>query len=151
MKKLLVVTALVLSSMLLSCEQKLPTIIENEVLNVERYVKICEPFDSLMVSLSKDDIDKMTEDSLSTLRIRYEVYKDGDKLAKEKLDELLKYSPEYSDHPKIKNIKRRQYSNLNLYFKNITYISNRIDLLQDKKYNLKLYKGVDYENQTIIR
>jgi hypothetical protein len=93
----------IISTFLISCETKLPDNIDKAT---DRVIHMNETFyqkDSLFCSLTKEQIDNLSADSLLSITTSFEISKNLRKDADNELNELLKYNPEYSNHTKIKN------------------------------------------------
>ena len=123
MKKTLVVAIALIA---LSCKEKLPSNIKSELSSYKFAANFNKPSDSLIVSLTKEEIDDLSDEKISSLIFRDAYASDDYDNAEKKLDELLKYNSKYSDYDEVKN-KTEFYRNLNLeinkkYWDNITYL-----------------------------
>ena len=136
MKKLLVFSMVFVS--FVSCKEKLPSNIGSAISSIEFDYEVRRDFDSVIVSMDKISIDKLTRDSLRSLVFKKNWYEDKDKKNKTELDELLKYNPKYSDFSEVKNIKQPYYyKEMGLYFRNTLYIELRKMYLDDKHYGIE--------------
>jgi hypothetical protein len=144
MKKLIALSLIVFS--LYSCQEKLPTNIENALSWYEMKVDNVNEKDSLILSFKPEDIDKMTPDSISFILGSNEMsYNEVEKADKE-LKELLKYNPEYSDNEKIKNAKRAyRFNNLELFFNTTSYMENVIFYKESPRTNPKPIFGKEMD------
>jgi hypothetical protein len=91
--------------LMFSCKKELPSNIKDAADRVNYFVSYHQKFDSMIVNIDTTSICKLDRDSLYTL---YFISENNIKNYKEsvlKLEELLKYNPEYSDYDEIKNIK----------------------------------------------
>lgn len=139
MKKILL--GLTLLYMLTSCEEKLPSNIEGKVYSVEFQNRFADEFDSTILSMNKNSIDNLSYDSLQTLIWSEEYREKNCKEAEKELEDILKYNVKYSDHSRIKTLHRRlNYSNYDLWWKNMDYIRDNYNYINYKKLGLKYEK-----------
>lgn len=111
MKKVLLSLAIIAT--LASCESKLPANINSAVEHVKFVDEMNYEIDSLFSNLTKAKIDNLDQDSLSTLIAIYSAREIGRNNASSELAELLKYTPEYSDHSKVKDKDSKRYKGAN--------------------------------------
>jgi len=105
MKKLLIV----LTIGLVSCESELPANIDSAVNGVIASNTATYSIDSLFSNLTKEQIDNLSQDSLSTLIAKFSAAEMSRDYNSKQLEELLKYSPEYSSHSKVKSKNANRY------------------------------------------
>ena len=140
MKKLLV---LLFPFALVSCESKLPSNIDSAVYGIELAVDMAHDTDSLILSLNRESIDNLTRDSIMSIIAYNDILQVSYQSADKELKELLKYSPEYSDHSEVKSVKSRYcYKNMQLYYVNLRYMEARASYLFAKEIGYKEEKPV---------
>ncbi len=123
MKNLLII--IFVSLFIFSCQEKLPTNIQDALSNYEFYVKHHESTDSAISSLNQSVIDSMSLDQLDSITRRESSALDDYLTASASLEELLKFNPEYSDYDVIKNrveLHRFRSENKEKYWVNSDYI-----------------------------
>lgn len=136
MKNLLII--IFVSLFIFSCQEKLPTNIQDALSNYEFYVNRHASIDSATESLNKSLIDSMSSDQLDSI-----IYSESSALdyyfsASEDLEELLKFNPEYSDYDVIKNkIKLYRYrpGNKDKFWDNYYYIRSLSNYYSMSKYD----------------
>lgn len=100
MKKIL----LLLLILFVSCQKKeLPTNISSALKDLDNFKKITRHHDSLISILDESKINNLSLDSLQSIIVSVKVDREMLQERQDKLDELLKYNPEYSDYDEIKN------------------------------------------------
>lgn len=100
MKKVLLSLLIVIS--LFSCKEELPKNISSALDSRNHYYDACTEVEKIIFALSDSDIEKLSKDSIFTLTYHHETYKEFYEKYDKELKELLKYNPEYSDHPDMK-------------------------------------------------
>ncbi len=102
MKKVLT-SFLILSMVIVSCKDKLPSNIESAVNRNDWFVKELNQIDSTIIGLNDSKIKSISPDSARHLytihNVRYDLYNSS----ADELEELLKYNATYSSHDDVKN------------------------------------------------
>ena len=93
-------------------------------------------YDSLILSLTDDDIKNLSKDSCSNLYNMQKIYNDDYDKYDDELDEMLKINPVYSDYPEIKNQKYHFTIENRLPAEVHSKIRNNADKLYKKAYDL---------------
>jgi len=121
---------------LISCEEKLPSNIKESVNQLNSMIDIVNKYDSVILSMDVNSINKLDKDSLFTLSLYYSnAFSTYYLPYKNKLDEVLKLNPKYSDNSEVKSIKKLiRDSNKEKYENNMFYIEN---LYKYRKYGGK--------------
>lgn len=107
MKK--IVCTILIISVFISCKDKLPSNIESVVRGCELNYKIHRKRDSIILNLSKKEIDKLPLDTITKLIGDLEFHRNMEESDEKELQELLKINPEYSDYDDVKNMKKSYY------------------------------------------
>jgi hypothetical protein len=122
MKKLVLFTMLVV--LFVSCKEKLPSNMSSALYNYERQVEYNRESDSIILSLTKESIDKLSMDSINIILFKNAYASDRYNEVEKKLDEYLKYNPEYSDYNEIKNkVLPYRYTDLTKFYNNVRYLN----------------------------
>lgn len=123
---------------LVSCNKKLPSNIKSAVIGCELSCDSRKLDDSIIINLSKKDIDTLSLKTIEDLLRKHDVnYKDYKESSKE-LEELLKFNPEYSDYDEIKKIKKPYYTTNSIkYYENIMYLQDCSFKLIEQQYKIK--------------
>jgi hypothetical protein len=101
MKKSLMVVVVLIT--FVSCKEKLPSNVSTALWWSNTNIESLNKVDSVIIKLSDDDINKLTPDSAFSLYASHMNYQESYDKADKELDDILKYSPQYSDHDEIKN------------------------------------------------
>ena len=89
-----------------SCEKKeLPSNVSSALYDLDVFKKICRDYDSLVSTLDESKINGLPIDSLNSIIVRIKVNREMLQEREYKVEEFLKYNPEYSDYDEIKNRK----------------------------------------------
>jgi hypothetical protein len=125
MKKVILGALLLLS--IVSCKKELPDNITSKIDTCEVYYELGKENDSIIISMSKNDIDKLKKEDIEEILRRQEMSSETYKRSEEELDEILKYNPEYSNYDEVKNMKKPySYKNLIKYYENISYLDTKL-------------------------
>jgi hypothetical protein len=125
MKKVILGALLLLS--IVSCKKELPDNIKSKIDTCEFYYELGKENDSIIISMSKNDIDKLKKEDIEEILRRQEMSSKNYKSSEEELDEILKYNPEYSNYDDVKNMKKPySYKNLIKYYENISYLDTKL-------------------------
>ena len=115
----------------ISCSKKeLPSDISYALYDLNSYEKISRDYDSLISTLDEPKINNLPYDSLESIIVQFKVNKEMLQERKDKLDEFLKYNPQYSDYEEIKNREAKFPIDI---VKNYDLILNRYTDLKIKK------------------
>lgn len=141
MKKIIAIVGLSLS--LISCQEKLPTNIQNALSWYEMQLDYANQDDSLILSLNQQSIEKLSTDSINHILDMSSYHEKQELKAHGELRDLLKYNSEYSDHTEIKNANSRlMYKDYDLFRKNKKYMQDLVDYRMDSGYYSKpVYKN----------
>ena len=97
-------TLLLLLILFVSCQKKeLPSNVSSALRDLDDFEKISRDYDSLISTLDKSKINNLSMDSLQSIIVRVKVNREMLEEREDKVEELLKYNPEYSDYTEIKN------------------------------------------------
>ena len=125
MKKVILGALLLLS--IVSCKKELPDNIKSKIDTCEVYYELGKENDSIIISMSKNDIDKLKKEDIEEILRRQEMSSETYKRSEEELDEILKYNPEYSNYDEVKSMKKPySYKNLIKYYENISYLDTKL-------------------------
>lgn len=109
---------------LVSCKEKLPSNISYVLYSYERQVEYNRESDSVILSLTKESIDKLSMDSINTILLSNAFASDRYDEVEKELDELLKYNPKYSHYDEIKNkVLPYRYEDLTKFYNNVRYLN----------------------------
>jgi hypothetical protein len=112
---------------IVSCKKELPDNIKSKIDTCEFYYELGKENDSIIISMSKNDIDKLKKEDIEEILRRQEMSSKNYKSSEEELDEILKYNPEYSNYDDVKNMKKPySYKNLIKYYENISYLDTKL-------------------------
>lgn len=132
MKKLVMVLLFAVVT-IVSCKQELPSNIKSSLDMVNFYANRMNSIDSIIFNLSKNEIDKLSKDSISSLLYSSNAYSKWYHESYNELEELLKYSPQFSDYDEIINRryhftieKRLPYNVDSVIIENKNYMENKI-------------------------
>lgn len=124
MKKIFILAVLFLN---VSCQEKLPKNISDQVVKVNQMIEIVNKNDSLLMLMDQRSIDDLTKDSLSIYLFKYSSTKQTYyQPAKKELDELLKLNSKFSNYPEVVNLNKfYRERDIKKYKNNLNYIQNR--------------------------
>lgn len=107
-------TLLLLFIVFASCEKKeLPSNVSSALYDLDVFKKISRDYDSLVSTLDESKINGLPIDSLNSIIVRIKVNREMLQEREYKVEEFLKYNPEYSDYDEIKNRKTIPLININ--------------------------------------
>lgn len=92
---------------LFSCKEKLPSNISTSLYFANESMNELNELESIIGPLSDSDISKLSKDSLRTLYFGYKFSSERYEQYDNELDEILKYNPEYSEHPDMVKVYRK--------------------------------------------
>ncbi len=99
-------TFLLLFIVFASCAKKeLPSNVSIALNDLDGFIKINRDYDSLISILDESKINDLSIDSLNSIIVRTKVNREMLQEREYKVEEFLKYNPEYSDYDEIKNRK----------------------------------------------
>lgn len=107
-------TLLLLFIVFASCTKKeLPSNLSSALYDLDVLKKISRDYDSLVSTLDKSKINGLPIDSLNSIIARIKANREMLQEREYKVEEFLKYNPEYSDYDEIKNRKTMPLININ--------------------------------------
>ncbi len=118
-----------ISIVVFSCKKELPTNILTALNEYENMSEVIKPHQEFINTLDSTDINKIGIDSLNSLLLQNKVDNEMMEEVSRKLEELLKYNPEYSDDKEIQ-LKTAPVSLGDKYWNNLNYIIKRKTDLQ---------------------
>ena len=114
-----------------SCAKKeLPSNVSIALSDLDISEKISRDYDSLVNTLDESKINSLSIDSLNSIIVAIKVNRDMLQEKQYKVEEFLKYNPEYSDYDEIKNRETTPLININ---ENYDLILKRYTALKIKK------------------
>lgn len=123
-------TFLLLFIVFASCVKKeLPSNVSIALNDLDGFIKINRDYDSLISILDESKINDLSIDSLNSIIVRIKVNREMLQEREYKVEEFLKYNPEYSDYDEIKNRKTIPVIDMN---KNYDLILKRYTALKIK-------------------
>ena len=133
MKK--IIFTILIITIFASCNKKLPSNIKSAVIGCELSNSMHRKGDSIILNLTKEEIDKMPLDTITKLVGDLEFNRNDEKSNEKELKELLKINPEYSDYDEVQNMKKSYFDdNLIKSYKIEMYLNDRQFELIEKKY-----------------
>jgi uncharacterized protein (DUF111 family) len=120
-------TLLLLFIIFASCAKKeLPSNVSIALSDLDIFKKINRDYDSLINTLDESKINKLSIDSLNSIVVAIKVNREMLQEREYKMEEFLKYNPEYSDYDEIKSRKTIPLIDINekynLILKRYTYL-----------------------------
>lgn len=129
------ILSILIISVFVSCNKKLPSNIKSAVIGCELMYKINRKSDSIIFNLTTKEIDKMPLDTITKLIGDIEFHRNAEKSDEKELKELLKINPEYSDYDEVKNMRKSYYQDNFLKCSKIEmYLTDKQMELTEKEY-----------------
>ena len=128
MKKILLLLFIILAS---CAKKELPSNVSIALSDLDIFKKISRDYDSLINTLDESKINRLSIDSLNSIIVGIKVNREMLQEKEYKVEEFLKYNPEYSDYDEIKNRETTPLININ---ENYDLILKRYTALKVKKH-----------------
>ena len=128
MKKILLLLFIILAS---CAKKELPSNVSIALSDLDILKKISRDYDSLINTLDESKINSLSIDSLNSIIVAIKVNRDMLQEKQYKVEEFLKYNPEYSDYEEIKKRATIPLININ---ENYDLILKRYTALKIKKH-----------------